>query len=140
MFGSQQIEHDRRYEMAGEFTDMLCRLWGASDDLTLQGEFWSLEKAFIHRSRGLGARFLERTCCPPQYNDRLFPSCRNPQYCYTQKTDARPAALRTCVKSAANNLQLEGRSNMAQPAGLDNVVLIDSGHEPRDRRRGQSRT
>ena len=33
--------------MAGEFTDMLCRLWGASDDLTLQGEFWSLEKAFI---------------------------------------------------------------------------------------------
>ena len=47
MFGSQQIEHDRRYEMAGEFTDMLCRLWGASDDLTLQGEFWSLEKAFI---------------------------------------------------------------------------------------------
>ena len=26
---------------------------------------------------------------------------------------------------------------MAQPAGLDNVVLIDSGHEPRDRQRGQ---
>ena len=41
MFGGQHIEHDRRYEMAGEFTDMLCRLWGASDDLTLQGKFWS---------------------------------------------------------------------------------------------------
>ena len=47
MFGGHHIEHDRRYEMAGEFTDMLCRLWGATDDLTLQGKFWSLEKAFV---------------------------------------------------------------------------------------------
>ena len=28
MFGGRHIEHDRRYEMAGEFTDILCRLWG----------------------------------------------------------------------------------------------------------------
>ena len=47
MFGGQHIEHDRRYEMAGEFTDILCRLWGAADDLTLQGKFWSVEKAFV---------------------------------------------------------------------------------------------
>ncbi len=47
MFGGHHIEHDRRYEMAGEFVDMLCRLWGASDDLTLQGTFWSVEKAFV---------------------------------------------------------------------------------------------
>jgi FMNH2-dependent dimethyl sulfone monooxygenase len=47
MFGGRHIEHDRRYEMAGEFTDMLCRLWGAADDLSLQGKFWSVEKAFV---------------------------------------------------------------------------------------------
>ena len=47
MFGRQHIEHDRRYEMAGEFTDILCRLWGESEDLTLQGKFWSLEQAFV---------------------------------------------------------------------------------------------
>jgi len=47
MFGGQHIEHDRRYAMAGEFTEMLGRLWGASDDLTLRGEFWSVEKAFV---------------------------------------------------------------------------------------------
>jgi dimethylsulfone monooxygenase len=47
MFGGQHIEHDRRYEMAGEFTDMLCRLWGATDDLTLQGKFWSVDQAFV---------------------------------------------------------------------------------------------
>src|SRR5215469_16723766 len=47
MFGGQHIEHDRRYEMAGEFVDVACRLWGASDNLTLQGKFWSLENAFV---------------------------------------------------------------------------------------------
>jgi dimethylsulfone monooxygenase len=47
MFGGQHIEHDRRYEMAEEFADIMCRLWGASDNLTLQGKFWSLENAFV---------------------------------------------------------------------------------------------
>ncbi|HVC54660.1 MAG TPA: LLM class flavin-dependent oxidoreductase [Stellaceae bacterium] len=47
MFGGEQIEHDRRYEMAAEFTDILTRLWGETADLSLQGKFWSLEKAFI---------------------------------------------------------------------------------------------
>ena len=47
MFGGEHVEHDRRYEMAGEFTDILCRLWGETEDLTLQGKFWSLEKAFV---------------------------------------------------------------------------------------------
>jgi FMNH2-dependent dimethyl sulfone monooxygenase len=47
MFGGRQIEHDRRYEMAAEFTDILNRLWGEAEDLTLQGKFWSVEKAFV---------------------------------------------------------------------------------------------
>jgi len=57
MFGGRQIEHDRRYEMAAEFTDILNRLWGETDDLTLQGKFWSLEKASSRRSPGTGVRF-----------------------------------------------------------------------------------
>src|SRR5579863_8398244 len=47
MFGAQHIEHDQRYEMAGEFVDIACQLWGSSDNLTLQGKFWSLEDAFV---------------------------------------------------------------------------------------------
>jgi alkanesulfonate monooxygenase SsuD/methylene tetrahydromethanopterin reductase-like flavin-dependent oxidoreductase (luciferase family) len=47
MFGGEPVEHDRRYEMAGEFTDILTRLWGETKDLTPRGKFWSLEKAFI---------------------------------------------------------------------------------------------
>jgi FMNH2-dependent dimethyl sulfone monooxygenase len=47
MFGGHHIEHDRRYEMAGEFTDIVSQLWGATENLTLQGKFWSLEDAFV---------------------------------------------------------------------------------------------
>jgi FMNH2-dependent dimethyl sulfone monooxygenase len=47
MFGGEQIDHDRRYEMAGEFTDILNRLWGETEDLTLRGKFWSVENAFV---------------------------------------------------------------------------------------------
>jgi FMNH2-dependent dimethyl sulfone monooxygenase len=47
MFGGRHIDHDNRYQMAGEFASILKRLWGEREDLTLQGEFWSLENAFI---------------------------------------------------------------------------------------------
>jgi FMNH2-dependent dimethyl sulfone monooxygenase len=47
MFGGQHIEHDRRYEMAAEFADIVCRLWGATDNSTIEGKFWSLENAFV---------------------------------------------------------------------------------------------
>lgn len=47
MFGGQHIEHDRRYAMADEFTELMCRLWGASADLTFSGRFWAVEKAFV---------------------------------------------------------------------------------------------
>jgi dimethylsulfone monooxygenase len=47
MFGGRHIEHDNRYEMAEEFTRILKQLWSETEDLTLQGKFWSLEKAFV---------------------------------------------------------------------------------------------
>jgi dimethylsulfone monooxygenase len=47
MFGGQHIEHDKRYEMAEEFTRILKKLWSETEDLTLQGKFWSLESAFV---------------------------------------------------------------------------------------------
>lgn len=46
MFGMQPIEHDRRYEMAAEFTDILFRLWRAEENVTFQGDYWSLVEAF----------------------------------------------------------------------------------------------
>jgi dimethylsulfone monooxygenase len=47
MFGDEQIAHDKRYEMAGEFTDMLKALWAADDNVTMSGEYWRLIGAYV---------------------------------------------------------------------------------------------
>jgi len=79
MFGRQHIEHDRRYEMTEEFTDILCQLWGETEDLTLQGKFWSLEKAFVTPKPRYGRPILVNATGSPagiayaaKYSDLVF--------------------------------------------------------------------
>jgi FMNH2-dependent dimethyl sulfone monooxygenase len=38
MFGRQRIEHDKRYEMAGELFDVVNSLWGETENLTYEGK------------------------------------------------------------------------------------------------------
>lgn len=47
MFGDEQVAHDKRYEMAGEFTDMMKSLWAADENLTVRGDYWRLIEAFV---------------------------------------------------------------------------------------------
>lgn len=48
MFGWQQIEHDRRYELAGELFDVVQRLWAEDDNFSFQGQSpWKLHNAYI---------------------------------------------------------------------------------------------
>lgn len=47
MFGWERIEHDRRYELATEFLDVVQRLWWESENFSYQGERWSLNNAFV---------------------------------------------------------------------------------------------
>jgi dimethylsulfone monooxygenase len=47
MFGNEQIAHDARYEMAGEFTEMMKSLWASDDNLTMHGAHWHLIDAFV---------------------------------------------------------------------------------------------
>jgi FMNH2-dependent dimethyl sulfone monooxygenase len=47
MFGMQKVEHDKRYEMAGEFADMMETLWRSDSDVTHEGQFWRLDGAFV---------------------------------------------------------------------------------------------
>ncbi len=47
MFGNEQIDHDRRYEMATEFTEMMKALWASPENLTLEGRHWRLMDAFV---------------------------------------------------------------------------------------------
>jgi FMNH2-dependent dimethyl sulfone monooxygenase len=47
MFGNEQIAHDTRYEMAGEFTDLMQALWASSENLTIAGKHWKLIDAYV---------------------------------------------------------------------------------------------
>jgi len=47
MFGLKQMEHDLRYEMAGEFVDMMDMLWQAEENVTHRGHYWQMEDAFV---------------------------------------------------------------------------------------------
>lgn len=47
MFGWSRIEHDRRYELATEFVDVVQRLWWDSENFSYEGTRWRLQNAFV---------------------------------------------------------------------------------------------
>lgn len=47
MFGQVRPDHERRYEMAEVFTARMKELWAATDNLTVDGPFWSMRDAFV---------------------------------------------------------------------------------------------
>lgn len=47
MFGMARPDHARRYEMADIFTTRLEQLWSSLEDLTVEGPYWAMEKAFV---------------------------------------------------------------------------------------------
>jgi len=49
MFGWQSIEHDKRYDMAGELFDVVNSLWGETENLSYKSKVspWQLENAWI---------------------------------------------------------------------------------------------
>ena len=47
MFGLDPIAHDARYNMADEFTTLMKRLWQDADGLTVTGDHWRLEDAYV---------------------------------------------------------------------------------------------
>jgi FMNH2-dependent dimethyl sulfone monooxygenase len=47
MFGWSRIDHDRRYELAAEFLEIVQRLWSATEDFSYEGQRWRLKDAFV---------------------------------------------------------------------------------------------
>ena len=47
MFGLDPIEHDKRYEMATEFTTIMRRLWSEDEELTYRGQWWQTNGAYV---------------------------------------------------------------------------------------------
>ncbi|HEX6512294.1 MAG TPA: LLM class flavin-dependent oxidoreductase [Chloroflexota bacterium] len=80
MFGAPVMEHDRLYEYAGEWLELVVRLWTAEEEFDYEGRFFKVEKGFhqpkpIHKpyppimnagSSPTGARFAAK------YADMVF--------------------------------------------------------------------
>ena len=47
MFGLDRIEHDQRYAMAAEFTEMMEALWREEANVDWQGAYWSMQQAYV---------------------------------------------------------------------------------------------
>ena len=47
LFGQAKIDHDQRYQMLDVFVSRLKQLWASSENLTVDGPFWSMQDAFV---------------------------------------------------------------------------------------------
>ena len=47
MFGNEQVAHDKRYEMAAEFTELMKALWASDENLSRDGQYWRVMDAFV---------------------------------------------------------------------------------------------
>jgi FMNH2-dependent dimethyl sulfone monooxygenase len=47
MFGWPRIDHDRRYELAAEFLEVVQRLWSETENFSYEGQRWRLKDAFV---------------------------------------------------------------------------------------------
>jgi len=47
MFGIDDIPHERRYEMAEEFTQMMLELWQRDGNVSREGAWWRMRDAFV---------------------------------------------------------------------------------------------
>ena len=81
MFGWNRIEHDRRYEMAGELLDVVNSLWGETENISYEGKFspWKLENARVTPKPVYGRPVLVNATGSPagiefavKYSDLVF--------------------------------------------------------------------
>ena len=78
-FGRDQTGHDHRYEMASEFTDFMLRLWAEDENLSVEGSYWRMEKAFCTPKPVNGRPIMVNAGSSPagmefaaKYSDLLF--------------------------------------------------------------------
>ncbi|CAN7368949.1 LLM class flavin-dependent oxidoreductase [Paraburkholderia sp. DD10] len=80
MFGREgHFEHDLRYEMAGEFVDLMEQLWSLDDNLTFDGKWYRARNAFVSPKPRFGRPVLVNATSSPagidyaaQHSDLIF--------------------------------------------------------------------
>ncbi|ADG19571.1 LLM class flavin-dependent oxidoreductase [Paraburkholderia atlantica] len=66
MFGREgHFEHDQRYEMAGEFIELMERLWLLDDNLTFDGKWYHTRNAFVSPKPRYGRPVLVNATSSP---------------------------------------------------------------------------
>ncbi|VVD31953.1 LLM class flavin-dependent oxidoreductase [Paraburkholderia dioscoreae] len=66
MFGREgHFEHDLRYEMAGEFVDLMEQLWSLDDNLTFDGKWYRTRNAFVSPKPRFGRPVLVNATSSP---------------------------------------------------------------------------
>ncbi|PLZ02155.1 LLM class flavin-dependent oxidoreductase [Burkholderia sp. WAC0059] len=66
MFGREgHFEHDLRYEMAGEFVELMQQLWSRDDELTFDGQWYRTRKAFVSPTPRYGRPVLVNATSSP---------------------------------------------------------------------------
>lgn len=117
MFGRQRIEHDKRYQMAGELFDVVNSLWGETENLSYQGRVspWQLENAWITPKPDFGRPILINATGSPagiefaaQYSDLIFitsPGTANNESAL-ETLPAHIATIREVVKSKGREVKI----------------------------------
>jgi dimethylsulfone monooxygenase len=67
MFGAPMMDHGKRYEYAGEWIELVRRLWTAEDEFDFEGRFFKVEKGW-HQPKPV------RRPCPPIMNAGQSPT------------------------------------------------------------------
>ena len=115
MFGLEPIEHDLRYAMADEFTTLLKRLWRENEELTHEGRFWRLNKAYVAPKPAHGRCILVNATSSPagidyavRHSDLI--TSPSPAGANLDKACAALPAHNAKIKQAARALGREART------------------------------
>lgn len=66
MFGMVRPDHSARYEMADVFTTRLEQLWAATENITVDGPYWSMQDAFVTPKPQFGRPVLVNATGSPE--------------------------------------------------------------------------
>jgi FMNH2-dependent dimethyl sulfone monooxygenase len=118
MFGLEPIEHDHRYVMADEFTTILKRLWTEDEELSFDGQFWKVDRAFLAPRPGERRPFLVNAASSAagldyaaKHSDLIF---------ITSPTGADPESA--CSALPSHNARIKG---LARNHGRDVRTIIN---------------
>lgn len=146
MFGWSRIEHDRRYELAAEFLDVVGKLWALDENYSHAGERWQMKDAFVTPKPNYGRPILVNATgsdagldLAARYSDIVFvtspggadiASALETLPDHTAKAKARARAQGREVRTLLNPLIVARDTEAEALAYADQIVAHHGGRKP----------